>query len=138
MLIVCVPLKFKFTETEAPAKNKVAAALMAAGSSSSAAALFSSNKLPAPKLPATCALSKPFVTVVPPLKVLAAARTTGLLALALATSKNCMACHAIDKKVVGPAYKDVAAKYAGQKDAADKLAEKIMTAARNLSRAIII
>lgn len=45
---------------------------------------------------------------------------------ALATAKNCMACHAIDKKLVGPAYKDVAAKYAGQKDAAAKLAAKIM------------
>jgi cytochrome c len=43
----------------------------------------------------------------------------------LAQKKNCMACHAVDKKLVGPAYKDVAAKYAGQKDAADKLAEKI-------------
>ncbi|MDQ3060529.1 MAG: c-type cytochrome [Pseudomonadota bacterium] len=46
--------------------------------------------------------------------------------LALATAKNCMACHAVDKKVVGPAYKDVAAKYAGQKDASAKLAEKII------------
>lgn len=46
--------------------------------------------------------------------------------LALATSKNCMACHAVDKKLVGPSYKDVAAKYAGQKDAVDKLAVKIM------------
>jgi len=45
---------------------------------------------------------------------------------ALATAKNCMACHAVDKKLVGPAYKEVAAKYAGQKDAADKLAAKIM------------
>lgn len=45
---------------------------------------------------------------------------------ALATSKNCMACHAIDKKLVGPAYKDVAKKYAGQKEAAGKLATKIM------------
>lgn len=45
---------------------------------------------------------------------------------ALATSKNCMACHAIDKKLVGPSYKDVAAKYAGQKDAVDKLATKII------------
>ncbi len=45
---------------------------------------------------------------------------------ALATSKNCMACHAVDKKLVGPSYKDVAAKYAGQKDAVDKLAAKIM------------
>src|SRR5436190_1497026 len=45
---------------------------------------------------------------------------------ALATAKNCMSCHTVDKKLVGPAYKDVAAKYAGQKDAADKLAVKIM------------
>jgi cytochrome c len=44
---------------------------------------------------------------------------------ALATAKNCMACHALDKKLVGPAYKDVAAKYAGDKSAADKLATKI-------------
>ena len=43
----------------------------------------------------------------------------------LAQKKSCMACHATDKKLVGPAYKDVAAKYAGQKDAAAKLAEKI-------------
>ena len=44
----------------------------------------------------------------------------------LAQKKNCMACHAADKKLVGPSYKDVAAKYSGQKDAADKLAQKIM------------
>ena len=44
----------------------------------------------------------------------------------LAQQKNCLACHAADKKVIGPSYKDVAAKYAGQKDAADKLAQKIM------------
>ena len=44
----------------------------------------------------------------------------------LAQKKNCMACHAIDKKLVGPAYKDVAAKYAGQKDAVDKLAVKVL------------
>ncbi len=45
---------------------------------------------------------------------------------ALATAKNCMTCHAVDKKLVGPAYKEVAAKYTGQKDAVDKLAVKIM------------
>ena len=45
---------------------------------------------------------------------------------ALATAKNCMACHAVDKKLVGPSYKDVAAKYAGDKSAVDKLAGKIM------------
>lgn len=44
----------------------------------------------------------------------------------LAQKKNCMACHATDKKLVGPAYKDVAAKYAKDKDAYKKLAEKII------------
>jgi cytochrome c len=43
----------------------------------------------------------------------------------LAAKKNCLACHAVDKKLVGPAYKEVAAKYAGQKDAVAKLADKI-------------
>ena len=43
----------------------------------------------------------------------------------LAQKKNCLACHATDKKLVGPSYKDVADKYAGQKDAVAKLAEKI-------------
>jgi cytochrome c len=43
----------------------------------------------------------------------------------LAKQKNCLACHAADKKLVGPSYKDVAAKYKGDKDAAAKLAKKI-------------
>ena len=46
--------------------------------------------------------------------------------LALAKSNNCMACHAVDKKLVGPSFKDVAAKYASQKDATDKHAAKIL------------
>jgi len=44
----------------------------------------------------------------------------------LAKAKNCMACHAVGNKVVGPAFKDVAAKYAGQKDAEDKLVQKVL------------
>ena len=44
---------------------------------------------------------------------------------ALATAKNCMACHAVDKKIVGPAYQDVAKKYAGQKDAEATLIKSI-------------
>jgi cytochrome c len=52
--------------------------------------------------------------------------TPALADPALAKAKNCMSCHATDKKLVGPSYKDVAAKYAGQKDAADKLAGKIL------------
>lgn len=46
--------------------------------------------------------------------------------LQLATAKNCMACHSVDKKLVGPSFKDVAAKYAGQKDAAAKLEAKVI------------
>jgi cytochrome c len=44
----------------------------------------------------------------------------------LAKAKNCIACHAVANKVLGPAYKDVAAKYAGQKDAEDKLVQKVL------------
>lgn len=44
----------------------------------------------------------------------------------LAESRNCMSCHQIDTKRVGPAYKDVAAKYAGQPDAAARLVQKVM------------
>jgi len=44
----------------------------------------------------------------------------------LAQKKNCLSCHTVQKKVVGPAFKDVAAKYAGQKDAEDKLVQKVL------------
>jgi cytochrome c len=43
----------------------------------------------------------------------------------LAKQKNCLACHAVDKKLVGPAYKDVAAKYKNDKNAQATLAKKI-------------
>jgi cytochrome c len=43
---------------------------------------------------------------------------------ALAKKNNCLACHSVDKKVIGPAYKDVAAKYKGQ-DVEAKLVEKV-------------
>ena len=56
----------------------------------------------------------------------ALATLPALADLALATSKNCMSCHNIEKKVVGPAYKDVAAKYKGDKTAPARLASKIM------------
>lgn len=44
---------------------------------------------------------------------------------AIATKAGCLACHTVDKKLVGPSYKDVAAKYKGQADAATKLADKV-------------
>jgi cytochrome c len=52
--------------------------------------------------------------------------TPAMADLKLATDKNCMSCHSVEKKVVGPAYKDIAAKYASQKDAVDMLAGKIL------------
>ena len=58
----------------------------------------------------------------------AAAAVAALPALAseeLAKKNACTACHAIDKKMVGPAYKEVAKKYAGDKGAEAKLVEKV-------------
>ena len=46
---------------------------------------------------------------------------------ALAKAKNCMTCHALDKKLVGPSYHEVAAKYKGDKAAVATLAAKIQT-----------
>jgi cytochrome c len=43
----------------------------------------------------------------------------------LAKSRNCAACHAVDKKLIGPAYKDIAAKYASDKDAITRLTKKV-------------
>ncbi len=43
----------------------------------------------------------------------------------LAKDNNCLACHAVDNKLVGPAFKEVAAKYKGDKSAEAKLATKI-------------
>jgi len=62
--------------------------------------------------------------------IVAAGAAAALLALpaqadeAMAKKYNCFACHQVDKKVVGPAYKDIAKKYKGQ-DVAAKLAEKV-------------
>ena len=61
------------------------------------------------------------------------ALVTGLLAvaipaqadMALAQKHACTACHAVDKKLVGPSYQDVAKRYAGNKNAATELAESI-------------
>jgi len=59
--------------------------------------------------------------------VLSAFASTSALAQAdLAKAKNCMACHTVANKLVGPAYKDVAEKYAGQKGAEDKLVQKVL------------
>jgi cytochrome c len=64
------------------------------------------------------------------LAVSTAALSLGVVAtasadLALATKSGCMACHQVETKVVGPAYKDVAAKYKGQEGAVDMLSAKV-------------
>lgn len=57
--------------------------------------------------------------------VLAATSLPALANLELAQKNACTGCHAVDKKVVGPAYQDVARKYAGQKDAVALLSDSI-------------
>ncbi len=62
------------------------------------------------------------------LLILAASTVVAIPAIAdeaLARSKNCMACHAVDRKLVGPSYKDISKKYAGDGSAVAKLATKI-------------
>jgi cytochrome c len=51
---------------------------------------------------------------------------------ATAKANGCMACHALDKKVVGPAYKSVANKYKGDAAAADKLAKEIRAGSKGV------
>ena len=46
-------------------------------------------------------------------------------AQALMKKDNCATCHSVDKKLIGPAYQDVAAKYKGDKDAVAKLSKKV-------------
>ena len=55
----------------------------------------------------------------------AVAATPALANQQLAQQKNCMACHATDKKIVGPSYQEVAKKYAGDKSAEATLAKRI-------------
>ncbi|PVV21721.1 MAG: hypothetical protein B6D79_13670 [gamma proteobacterium symbiont of Ctena orbiculata] len=56
---------------------------------------------------------------------LGAVATASADPVALATQRGCMACHQVETKVVGPAYKEVAAKYKGQEDAVEMLSAKV-------------
>ena len=56
---------------------------------------------------------------------LLAAAGNALASEALAKKHNCLACHAIDKKLVGPSYAEVAAKYKGDAGAEAKLIAKV-------------
>ncbi|KVD89110.1 cytochrome C [Burkholderia stagnalis] len=56
----------------------------------------------------------------------AAARAADADGLALAQRKNCMACHAVGKPLMGPSFRDIASKYAPRSDAGDYLAQTIV------------
>ncbi|MDP3083946.1 MAG: c-type cytochrome [Rubrivivax sp.] len=61
--------------------------------------------------------------------LVATALWTALPALAspeLARSRICMGCHAVERKLVGPSFKDIAARYASQPDAVARMADKIV------------
>ena len=71
----------------------------------------------------------------PPMRCLSVTLSAALLVAAapgvlanpeLARSKICLGCHDVNEKKIGPAFKDVAARYAGQKDAAARLADKVV------------
>ena len=65
-------------------------------------------------------------TAAPAAESVAAAPATGIEdMLALARKSGCLACHSVDKKLVGPAWKDVSARYKGNAEARAKLIEKV-------------
>ena len=57
--------------------------------------------------------------------LIALASTPALANTELATKSGCLVCHAADHKIIGPAYQDVAKKYAGQKDAEATLIQSV-------------
>lgn len=64
---------------------------------------------------------KPFLVLVPAL----ACAMPAMAGIDMAQKKNCLSCHMIDQKLVGPAWRDVAVKYAGREDAVQLLAAKV-------------
>lgn len=109
--------------TPVPAKKPEAAAKSPAAATSAAkpapaqAVATPAAKVETAPAPATTAAT---AAVAPAKAVLSEAD-----ALALAKKNGCLVCHSIDKKVVGPAWKDVAAKYRGDAGAEARLADKI-------------
>ena len=67
----------------------------------------------------------PAAAATPPATAAPAAAASGGDVQALAQARGCLGCHGIDNKIVGPAYKDIAAKYAGDAGAAERLVAKV-------------
>ena len=72
------------------------------------------------------------LTRVLPLLAVLAGGTAHADEAALARSKNCIACHSAEKKLIGPPYKDIARKYAAQKDAEALLTGKILKGSKGV------
>jgi len=102
-----------FKEPEAPAAPPSAAAATTAAAAPAPAPAPAPS--PAPAAPAAPAAAAPGA----PLDMASGT--------AMMQKDGCAACHAVDKKIVGPAYQDVAAKYKGDKDALTKLVQKVKT-----------
>lgn len=102
-----------FKEPPAPATSAVAAAAPAPQAAAPKALVSAPAAAPTPAAAAPAAASKAGA----PLDL-----TSGT---AMMQKYGCSACHAVDKKIVGPAYQDVAAKYKGDKDAPAKLVQKV-------------
>jgi cytochrome c len=77
------------------------------------------------KVPVTKAHSLAIVAVAGTMLVMPGVDAAANDAAALAGKYNCTACHSAEKKIVGPSYKEVAAKYAGDSGAAAKLQQKV-------------
>ena len=97
-----------FKEPAAPAAPATAAATAAAAAAASPAAA-------TPAAPATAA----------PAPAAAGAPLDLASGTAMMQKDGCSACHSVDKRVVGPSYQEVAAKYKADKDALAKLTQKV-------------
>lgn len=84
-----------------------------------------SQAIAAPVVVTPSAVAKPVAPVAPAAPKVAVAAISDADGIALAKKRNCFACHMIDKKVVGPAWKDVAAKYRGDAGAQARIEAKI-------------
>jgi cytochrome c5 len=109
-----------FKEPSAPAQATTAAAAPAQAPAASAPAPAAVAQTPAAAASAPAAASK-----APSTGATASAPLDMASGTAMMQKDGCAACHAVDKKIVGPAYQDVAAKYKGDKDAATKLVQKV-------------
>lgn len=78
-----------------------------------------------PKPEVVPAVAKPMAVTEPVAPKVVAATFSDADGIALAKKRNCFACHLVDKKVVGPAWKDVAAKYRGDAGAQARMEAKI-------------